>query len=340
MIGTANYWAETTSKWFNTFDSEKDYKLTLQFAANNEFKIKKNVSGWNDVITYSDTSKYTFTKDDAIEGDPANMFSGGENSNFKVKAACKLEFTFDPVAKSVTIKILDGTIPAAPTNLPKYILLGHINGVDDWNTDSTKNPLVAQEDGSYTITFSLKENDYFKIIEYKSNWVAIWDSSTSITTTFAEGVEHVSDLFRNFDGNVAANHNMTIEVTYTAAKKITVHVTALTKGQGGAEWYIAGDLDGAKWGASTGTAWKFVAAGEGKYTLTNKTLPVGKKFKIFGTDGWFSYTQINRTGTAFNTTYFKDDLSNDHNIVVQKTCTVDFTWIPASHTLQIDLHVA
>lgn len=343
MIGTANYWAETTSKWFNTFDSEKDYKLTLQFAANNEFKIKKNVSGWNDVITYSDTSKYTFTKDDAIEGDPANMFSGGENSNFKVKAACKLEFTFDPVAKSVTIKILDGTIPAAPTNLPKYIMVGIINGgAADWNIDSTKHPFVTNDDGTYTLTVSLKENDSFKVIEYNnSSWVAIWDGSTNVTITYAEGVEHVSDLFRNNGGNVGVNHNVTIEVTYTTAKKITVHVTALTKGSGAITWYIAGDLSGASWGASTGTAWKFVDAGEGKYTLTNKTLTAGKQFKIYGTgERWYSYLEVTRKGTAFNSTYFKDNGGSDHNIGIVKTCTVDITWIPATTTLQIDLHVA
>lgn len=239
---TDTQWQNPTQSWDYVLKQADGYKLTLQFAAKDQFKITKNDGTWAGAVTFGfDSMTYTFVEE--VTGDTSKLFTKGQDNDYNniiVNYACKLEITFTPSTGAIAIKILEA--PELPeiddTKVTKYYLVGEYNGKRAWDDASGDALTYDSATQTYSITVSFKVGDQWKVKRETVNPTAddSWDyginggdMATKFTFNYGSITQPSKPLFEGSD-NITVNHNCTVTITYKPSNDTTViTVTALTE---------------------------------------------------------------------------------------------------------------
>lgn len=302
-VPTADMWfitsggTETTSSWDDVFTEENNYKLTRSFAAGYQFKVKKNVAGWDDQIGHN-SSKWSISKSDSVSGNVSLLLSASEYGDFVVKYACTMEITFNPADNSIAMVV------TAATGLPndsgasadQWIVVGATNGTN-WVEETTNSAFIFTYDsatGTYSLRFSFKSGDEWQVKKNKSgDWSGQLGGSKISGVTFADGLTPQDDLFKG-TGDITVKYDCTVVITLnSSATEMSIYVESVTVSQVNEYTYKihvyvpttanVSKLQVHVWGALGGTDWN-----------------TGEMTKDTEHAGWYTYTVTSltqKTGT-------------------------------------------
>lgn len=217
IVGDYNSWGETVEDNQYAFMAEAGYTITMEFAANEAFKFKKNSSGWDGEIGYSGLGTITADESLGLSGNLKSLFTkGGQyGTDIVVTTACKLQITLDPTTQKVNIKILlaPGFVPGEVGDKIWY-LAGDLSGAS-WGANE-QYKFKANGDGTFTLTnASLGANKQFKVYSSDDEWFG-FDQITfagDLTSNFTRWTK-AGDLG---DGNVQVTNVCFVELTWDPA---------------------------------------------------------------------------------------------------------------------------
>lgn len=337
----------TTPGWQNPASTKDnvfvDNKVTVQLAANDEFKVAKNGS-WADETTFG-YGRYTVSKDAAVSGDISGLLVEGKNAdetpngNIVVKYACTLEITLDTANSEHPLSIVVKEATGLPAEQQQEDITVHFHLTDGWTAaelklyvwygadPSTVWPLGAfpgtnvawqVSEGWYTFTFQVPEGrrgtDLYLIVNdqvsagvgsYSGNKTG--DIEVTATELWIPGIASGDQAYDSKDAALQAEE--------------AVNIVEIDPN----DWIIAGTLNG--WNETTNN---------GKYVFKSGTLTIsltqGTEFKLKkNSAGWtageIAYSGIgNVTSDTITGVNLKSIFAaNGTNIEVLGDCEVQFT---------------